>query len=305
MSFFLFFSCFLSDNRIRYGIFLAPLFSVILFNSVVFVMVTRVLLKHSKKKIMDAKDEKNKKKFISSTLKTLLSIVSVMVMYGLSWLFGAFSIDRAAVVFQWLFVIFSTSQGLTLFIFFCIIGQDAREEWKKLLTCYRYDPKKRGPVPSAISSAGRTPRSYGTKNTSLTSRGGNSATLRMSVGLLPKPEKLDFDSVAPVEMDELSPDFEKKDLSALQDVTDSLVLSNGHAKEDHRKVHDTQLPPQILFRLKRPLYDIVVEGSDTNPSSNSIPSSLIKEKEEIDMDAYGESESGDSDCTSDVEYSEL
>ena len=267
-------------------------------------MVTRVLIKHSKKKIVDAKEDKDRKKLISSTLKTLLSVVSVMLMFGLTWVFGALNISKAALVFRWLFVIFATSQGFLLFIFFCVIGENARQEWKKLLTCYRYTPKKKGPLHSGISSSGKATRSTTTKDTSLTSRGAQSRTMRMAAGLTPKVKRLELNtSDIPLEMDEFSPDFVKKDLSPDISANDNLIISNGHVKDDN-EVHDTQLPPQILFRLRRPFFDVVAEGSSSGSSD-----SLQSQKKVEDVESYGErneyyTDSGESACE-DVEYSEL
>ena len=55
-------------------------------------------------------------------------------------MFGAFTIAEASEAFQWLFVIFSTLQGVFLFFYFCVLATDAREEWLKLLRCYAKRP---------------------------------------------------------------------------------------------------------------------------------------------------------------------
>lgn len=247
-------SCFISDNRIRYGTFLAPLFAIIVFNSIIFVLVARVLVKHSKRNIDRAKDERNNRKVAIATLKTLISIVSVMLMFGLSWLFGALSVSQAAVVFQWLFIIFNTMQGFWLFVFFCVIGTDAREEWKKLLSCYRYKGHQQGATPSATGSK---PRSYGTKETALSSRRMASSTIRRSVGLLGKGDSVDFDSsVAPIEMTIIEEDT-------------SLIISNGLSElgySDKPKSPDSQVPPQVMFRLKRSHYDLMAEPNECTSS---------------------------------------
>lgn len=237
---------------------------MLLFNVVVFVLVTRVLIIHGKKNVSRAKGDKDKKKVFTNTLKNLVSIVSVMIMFGLSWLFGALSIAEAAIVFQWFFVIFSTTQGFMLFIFFCVIGTDAREEWKKLLTCYRYKGSKKGTgaTPSVTSSA--VNRSRQTKDTSLTSKMGNSNTIRRSVGLLPKADL--ESSVAPLEMSELSPTKSFMDSIVEEDTV--LTIANNNKEEEKTNLPDSQLPPQILFRLKRPYYDLVVEQGESVPSTS-------------------------------------
>lgn len=266
------------EPKIRYSLFLGPLFSIIIFNVIIFVLVARVLIKHSKKSLSRAKDEKEHKKLVIGTLKTLLSVISVMFMFGLTWLFGALSIGAAAIVFQYLFIIFSTFQGFCLFIFFCVIGADAREEWKKLLTCYRYKgPKKSTATPSGVSTGARA-KAYNSRETesTRTARFANNNTIRRSVGLLPVPdESSDFDSsVAKLEMSEMTPIKANLIESIIEEDT-SLIISNGLAELGHTepKLQDSQLPPQVLFRLKRPYYDLVEQnGSIPSPDFGSIPS---------------------------------
>ena len=231
-------------------------------------------MKHSKRGIQRAKDDKDAKKVAKATLKTLLSLVSVMLMFGLSWLFGALSVSQAAIVFQWLFVIFNTTQGFWLFVFFCVIGNDAREEWKKLLSCYRY---KGGKKSTGASSTGKH-RSRVTNETPLTSRKFASATIRRSVGLLEKNESVDLDSsVAPLEMNEMSPAKTNFIDSIIEEDT-SLIIANGLSKlgyNDQPKAQDSQVPPQILFRLKRSNYSLMVEPSERALSASpDLPSEI-------------------------------
>ena len=125
-------SCFISHIGVFFGLFLVPIFVVIMINLVIFVLVIRVLLKHNRRRA--AKVDTSKSKVYKATLKTLISISGVMLLFGLTWLFGALTIGSASPAFQWMFVIFNTLQGFFLFVFFCIIGKDAREEWIHFLT---------------------------------------------------------------------------------------------------------------------------------------------------------------------------
>lgn len=266
---------------------------------VIFVLVGRVLLKHSKRSIDRAKEDKDTKKVVTGTLKTLISIVSVMLMFGLSWLFGALSVSQAAIVFQWLFVIFNTSQGFWLFVFFCVIGNDAREEWKKLLSCYRYKGAKKG----TTASSGSKPRI--TKETSLTSRRIASTTIRRSVGLLEKYDSVDMDSsVAPMEMSEISPTKTNFIDSIIEEDT-SLIIANGLSElgyNDKPKSPDSQVPPQVLFRLKRSYYDLMVEPNESTLGTS--PDCLHSEIEIIDAFDDHHSFEG-SECSSTAELTEL
>ena len=250
---------------------------MLLFNIVVFVMVTVVLIKHTKKKL--AKDGTKK---AQGTVKAIISVFSVMVMFGLSWLFGALSIDDGAIFFQWPFVILNTLQGFFLFIFFCVIGKDAREEWLNLLSCYRRKKKQKQSAASHSRSS-QVPKSTSTKYTDLTTRYAQSYTIRRSAGLLPEPSQLDssiYDSKAPLDQEMSDIDNNLKSITEEND----LVIANGAAVIDETKVDfsvkspgkprrkktSSQLPPHIQFKLKRPYYHVVVDQEESIPASSSV-----------------------------------
>ena len=143
------YSCFISDIGVFFGLFLGPILALVLVNFIIFVFVIRVLVKHSIRKSGDL----DKKKQAKATFKTLLSVVSIMFLFGLQWIFGAFTIAEASTVFQWFFVIFSTLQGFFLFVFFCILSHDAREEWLNLfLVCLR-KKRQRSVITSKLSQS--------------------------------------------------------------------------------------------------------------------------------------------------------
>ena len=73
-----------------------------------------------------------------STIRLMISIAGIMSLYGLTWLFGALTIDKASLAFQVLFVIFNSLQGFFIFLFFCVLGRDGRELWYEFLSCGRY-----------------------------------------------------------------------------------------------------------------------------------------------------------------------
>ena len=139
-------SCFISDTIVFFVTFLAPIFALLLFNVVMFILAVRVLVIHSMKK----------KKSVKSTIKTMISIVGIMVMFGLTWLFGALTVTgfgsaAASVAFQVLFVILNAFQGFFIFLFFCVFSKDARESWLELLCRGRYHSK---PSQAKYSSSG-------------------------------------------------------------------------------------------------------------------------------------------------------
>ena len=173
---FCFSSCFISHIGVFFGVFLGPILALVLLNTIVFVLVIRVLVKHSARKLKDAKNAKK----LQGTFKTLISIMSIMFMFGLQWLFGALTIAQASLAFQWLFVIFSTLQGFFLFLFFVVLGKETRDEWLNVFTCgKRKKGRKRGPSVFQGSKSKQT-RKPQTSSTYLAAKPNRNTLLRMS-----------------------------------------------------------------------------------------------------------------------------
>ena len=129
-------SCFISNAALFFGAFLGPIFVVLLFNLVIFVMVIRVLIKHSRKKIRGINQQLDRK----AAIKLLVSTVGVSSLFGLTWLFGALTVTGLAdtissTAFQVFFVILNAFQGFFIFLFFCVFSGDARESWLKIFSC--------------------------------------------------------------------------------------------------------------------------------------------------------------------------
>ena len=247
-----------------FGVFLGPIFVVLLVNVVLFVLVVRVLIKHSKRITVESKDAKKYK----NTFKTLIRIFSIMLMFGLSWLFGAFTINYASILFSWLFVIFNSLQGFLLFLFFCVIGKDAREEWKSVFTCGRSRQKRR--LRGTMRS--KTGQEKSTANTYLTSR--KSDTIRRQT-----EAELGSTSFANSNAMEV---FADKALPSLAEETD---IANGMVETDEtgsklnkeyleyldfqpeaelKPLPELQVPPYILVRMQGP-YHPPLEREDSFP----------------------------------------
>lgn len=125
-------SCFIGSVEVLAGALLAPVLAIVAFNIVIFVIVLTVLVKHSKKKIKRAQaaaDGSSRE----ATVRLLISIFSIMNMYGLTWVFGIFTFTNGSPVFRFLFAIFNSLQGFFIFLFFCVLGKEARDSWTKLL----------------------------------------------------------------------------------------------------------------------------------------------------------------------------
>ncbi|WAR07986.1 AGRD1-like protein [Mya arenaria] len=62
------------------------------------------------------------------------SIAILIPVFGLTWIFGVFAINEATLVFQWLYVILNTLQGVMIFVVKCVMDRKIRKEF---LECWR------------------------------------------------------------------------------------------------------------------------------------------------------------------------
>ncbi|XP_046549122.1 adhesion G-protein coupled receptor G2-like isoform X3 [Haliotis rubra] len=74
----------------------------------------------------------------------LRGAVGVVILLGLTWVFAVFAIDRASIVFYYLFAITNSLQGLFIFIFYCIFKKDALTAWRRKLPCCETMDEKSG-----------------------------------------------------------------------------------------------------------------------------------------------------------------
>lgn len=256
-------SCFISDTRVQFGLFLGPIFALLLLNAVIFVLVTVVLIKHTRRKLK--KNARNHKETVRGTIKTGLSIISVMFMFGLSWAFGALSVESASRVFQWLFVIVNILQGFVFFLFFCVIGSDARDEWKNFFTNLPCIKKKN--TRSQASAKG----THRTKNMRTTTRGGSSSSIRHStVSLASTVSELDSECDTKLLLTPNS--FIKNNSSNMTTIEEEAEFienvntgveeepsENQTVVENDTTEPTSQLQQQIRLRLKHPSEHVVFE----------------------------------------------
>ena len=86
-----------------------------------------------------------------------------MNMYGFTWVFAIFTFTDGSFAFQLLFAIFNSLQGFFMFIFFCVLGKEAREAWARVLC--RGKLKKFAPPTSTASRPGAPRGSSAQTNT--------------------------------------------------------------------------------------------------------------------------------------------
>jgi hypothetical protein len=59
--------------------------------------------------------------------------IAIMVLLGLTWIFGIFAINDAKLAFQYLFCIFNSLQGFFVFIMFCVLPDGTRRQLQTLI----------------------------------------------------------------------------------------------------------------------------------------------------------------------------
>ena len=94
-----------------------------------------VLAKQIHKKFAN-KDQANRK----TVVRLMISMMGVMALFGLTWVFGALTVHEASTAFQFLFAIFNSLQGFFIFLFFCVFGREGKAFWLQVLCCGRKVP---------------------------------------------------------------------------------------------------------------------------------------------------------------------
>ena len=99
---------------------MGPLFATLLFIIVVFIATIQTLLKHRRKTFAPLH---------STAARTLIGVGIITLLFGLTWVFGAITFMDGPDVFLYLFVVFTSLQGLI----YCIFQKDSQDVWIGLL----------------------------------------------------------------------------------------------------------------------------------------------------------------------------
>jgi hypothetical protein len=104
--------------------FLTPVVLILVVNSIAFVLIIRSLLTAGSKVAADKR---------ATGLQHARRASAILVVLGLTWLFGILAIRDAKLVFQYLFCILNSFQGLLVFIFYCVLSSETKVKYKNLL----------------------------------------------------------------------------------------------------------------------------------------------------------------------------
>ena len=105
---FVYFSCLVRDTPF-YFFELAPIAIVLMFNIVSLIAIMLSLNKTQKKSL-----------YSLSMKDRLRIVVGFVILFGVTWVFGLLVINNDIIVFQYLFCITGSLQGLYIFGFYCI-----------------------------------------------------------------------------------------------------------------------------------------------------------------------------------------
>ena len=102
--------------------FLAPVMLILVGNCIAFVLIFRSILTSGN--MVQTTSQK------ISRLQRARQGAAILVLLGLTWLFGVLAINDAKVVFQYLFCIFNSLQGLLVFVFYCVLSKENRKKYR-------------------------------------------------------------------------------------------------------------------------------------------------------------------------------
>ncbi|XP_059150160.1 adhesion G protein-coupled receptor L4-like [Physella acuta] len=116
--------CWLSTENGVIWAFIVPVLLIILINFATIVQVLRVMqgTKH-----MMSQTAKEKAKITIRTIGLLSPVL------GVTWVLGVLSVNEDSVVFQYLFAILNSLQGVFIFIFYCIVPQQVKKSLLALI----------------------------------------------------------------------------------------------------------------------------------------------------------------------------
>lgn len=103
--------------------FIAPALIIILVNIAVFILVIR--------QMMGTRAVQSKTQ-IEKVKAGIKASAVVLPLLGITWLFGLLSFSSGTVAFKYIFAIFNSLQGLTIFVFHCLLNKQIKDAIKRM-----------------------------------------------------------------------------------------------------------------------------------------------------------------------------
>ncbi|XP_048581791.1 uncharacterized protein LOC5519041 isoform X1 [Nematostella vectensis] len=108
--------------------FLAPVVTIVLVNTVIF---TIIMYKLSTRPLPSSADKDRGHEGMIQLRRAL----GILILVGLTWMFGFFAISTLRLAFTYLFAVCNCLQGFSIFMFYCVTQRNVRECWWALVTC--------------------------------------------------------------------------------------------------------------------------------------------------------------------------
>ncbi|XP_046845837.1 adhesion G protein-coupled receptor L4-like [Xenia sp. Carnegie-2017] len=118
-------ACWLSTEKSTIWTFAGPAILVMIVNMVVLCKVM--------KEINSLRDSDQRDANVRSIRYGVRSTIILLPLLGLTWAFGLIGFNQDTVVFQYLFTVFNSLQGLFIFLFHCVFNSEVRKAfWRKV-----------------------------------------------------------------------------------------------------------------------------------------------------------------------------
>ncbi|XP_033120522.1 adhesion G protein-coupled receptor L3-like isoform X2 [Anneissia japonica] len=109
-------SCWLSTANGHIWAFVGPALAIILVNIITLFFVVKLIFQRSSRR-------KSESQHAVTAAKGAFILLPIL---GLTWLFGILSVNDNTIIFQYLFVIFNSLQGLSIFLVYCVFNTEVR-----------------------------------------------------------------------------------------------------------------------------------------------------------------------------------
>uniref|UniRef100_G3UIY0 Cadherin EGF LAG seven-pass G-type receptor 1 n=1 Tax=Loxodonta africana TaxID=9785 RepID=G3UIY0_LOXAF len=134
--------CWLSLRDTLIWSFAGPIGAVIIINTVIFVLSAKVSCQR--------KHHYYERKGVISLLRTAFLL---LLLVSATWLLGLLAVNRDALVFHYLFAVFSCLQGLFVLLFHCVFNREVRKHLKGVLAGKKLHPDDSGATRATLLTA--------------------------------------------------------------------------------------------------------------------------------------------------------